>query len=181
MASDEFQDIDSVVTEPDYCHRCGAAVELGEFEEFEQAWCPDCEVVFSRSPVPGAHVVVHDDEKVLVLDEPIPQHEGLLSLPGGYARRDEHPSETAARELEEETGLRADAEDLELLTVIRAGLPDVTFYFITYTVNRSAIGGEVDPEFEDGEVEFVPVTELEANPDRIRDNDLQRIKLAVDR
>lgn len=180
MASDEFQDIESVVTEPDYCPRCGTGVEIGEFEEFEQAWCPDCEVVFSRSPVPGAHVVVRDGEEVLVLDEPIPQHEGLLSLPGGYARRDEHPSETAARELEEETGFSVDADDLELLTVVRAGLPDITFYFITYAADRSVVSGEVDPEFEDGEVEFVPLAELEANPDRIRDNDLQRVKLAFE-
>jgi len=91
MGSDEFTDFQTVAVEPDYCQRCGRALEMGEFDGYEAKWCPDCEAVISRCPVPGAHVVVHDDENALVLDEPIPQHDGVLSLPGGYARHDEHP------------------------------------------------------------------------------------------
>jgi NADH pyrophosphatase NudC (nudix superfamily) len=86
MAEPDFLDIDSVVVPPEYCHRCGSELVTREREGEEYPWCQDCEVAFGQVPAPGAHVVVHDDENVLVLDEPIPQHEGLLSLPGGYAR-----------------------------------------------------------------------------------------------
>jgi len=180
MGSDEFTDFQTVAVEPDYCQRCGRAREMGEFDGYEAKWCPDCEAVISRCPVPGAHVVVHDDENALVLDEPIPQHDGVLSLPGGYARHDEHPSETAARELEEETGLRADPEDLRLLTVVHAELEDVAFYFVTYAVDRDRVEGDLTPEFEGFEARFHPVADLRANPDQIRENDLERVGLAFE-
>lgn len=63
-------DIDSVAVEPDYCHRCGAELGSCTMEGRTYPWCADCELVLSRNPVPGVHVVVHDDERVLVLDEP---------------------------------------------------------------------------------------------------------------
>ena len=180
MGTDDFLDFQSVAVEPDYCQRCGAELEFREFDEFEAKWCADCDAVISRGPIPGAHVVVHDEENVLVLDEPIPQHEGLLSLPGGYASHDEHPTEAAVRELEEETGLRADPDDLRYLTVVHAELEAVAFYFLTYAVALEDVDGELSPEAEGFEARFHPLKDLRANPDQIRDNDLERIGLAFE-
>ena len=176
MAS--FDAIDSVAVDPDYCHRCGAAVDAQEYEGRTHPWCPECNVLFSQCPIPGGHVVVRDDDSVLVLDEPVPQHEGVMSLPGGHAKPAEQPRESVVRELEEETGLTADPEDLEFLTVVHSEHPDVAFYLLTYAVERSRVDGDLEPEFEDGDAYFAPVAELRANPDRIRDSDLDRIELA---
>jgi ADP-ribose pyrophosphatase YjhB (NUDIX family) len=176
----EPDDIDSVAVEPDCCHRCGTAVEFREWEGRETPWCPNCDVVLSRNPVAGVHVVVHDEERVLVLDEPIPQHEGLLSLPGGFAKPGEGPKEAGLRELEEETGLRGDPADLRFLTVHHAETPDAALYLLTYALRRSDVAGRPTPEFDDGEARFEPIADLGASPDRIRDSDLKRIELAFD-
>jgi 8-oxo-dGTP diphosphatase len=180
MVEFEFSDIDSVAVEPDHCHRCGAAVGTCEFEGREYPWCPECDLVLSRCPVPGVHAVVHDEGAVLVLDEPIPQHEGVWSLPGGHARYDEGPKRALVRELEEETGLSADPADLEFLTILHAELPRSALYLITYELDRAAVSGELTPEFEGFEAAFVPIEEVRASSDRIRDSDLERIEQAFE-
>lgn len=172
-------DVDSVAVEPDHCHRCGAALGTCEWEGGEHPWCPDCELVLSRGPVPGVHVVVHDGEHVLVLDEPIPQHEGVLSLPGGHAKPDEGPRQALLRELAEETGLRADPAALDFVTVLHSEVPDVAFWLLTYSLPRARTAGELTPEREGFAAAFRPVSELRASPDRIRDSDLERIEMAL--
>jgi len=180
MGVQDSLSIDSVAVVPEYCYRCGAALGTHEFEGTELPWCPDCNTVFSRNPVPGVHVVVHDDDTALVLDEPIPQHEGVLSLPGGHARPDEGPKEAVVRELAEETALQADPADLRFVTVLHADLPEVAFYLLTYAVERSDVDGDVTTEFEDGEAYFAPLDDLRANPQQIRDSDLDRIEQALE-
>ena len=173
-------DIDSVAVAPDHCHRCGAGVGTREFEGREYPWCAECELVLSRNPVPGAHVVVHDGDRVLLLDEPIPQHEGVWSLPGGHAKHDEGPKRAAVRELEEETGLRADTADLRFLTILHAELPRVAFYLITYAVERSRVSGELAPEAEGFEAAFLSIDTVRESPDRIRESDRERIEMALE-
>jgi ADP-ribose pyrophosphatase YjhB (NUDIX family) len=165
-------DIVSVSRVPEHCQRCGAELGRRSFEGNDLPWCADCAVMYARNPVPGVHLVV--------LDEPIPQHEGLLSLPGGHARPDEHPTEAVVRELEEETGLTADPDDLRFLTVVHAEFPETALYLLTYAVERERVTGELTPEFEDGAAFFEPLEELRGNPGRIRDSDLQRIGLAFE-
>lgn len=173
-------DIDSVAVDPDYCHRCGGALGTCTMEGEEHAWCASCELVLSRNPVPGVHVVVHDGDRVLLLDEPIPQHAGVLSLPGGHARPDEGPREAGVRELEEETGLRAAPDDLRFLTIVHAEYPDVALYLITYGLARSVTSGTLAPEAAGFEVAFRPVDALRESPDRLRASDLERIELALE-
>ncbi len=174
-------DLAAVAAEHDYCHRCGAELGTREFQGRDRAHCPDCNVAFTRKPVPAVHVVVHDGDEVLLLDEPIPQHEGIWSLPGGYTEYDEGPKVAGLRELEEETGLRADPADLTYVTTIHAEFPHVAFYFLTYALDRADAVGDLTSEFEDGGVAFHPVEEVRAAAgDRIRENDLERIELALD-
>lgn len=174
-------DLEAVAVDHDHCHRCGIELGTREFHGRDRAYCPECNVAFTRKPVPAVHVVVHDGENVLLLDEPIPQHEGIWSLPGGYAEHDEPPEETGLRELEEETGLRADPADLTYVTTIHVEFPHVAFYFLTYALDRADATGDLIPEFEDGNVAFHPIDEVRAAAgDRIRENDVERIDLALD-
>ena len=179
MGSADVPDIESVAVEPDHCPRCGAPVETNEFEGREAPWCPECDLLLSQNAVAAVQVIVHDRDRVLLLDEPLPQNEGVLSLPGGFARYDEGPKEALLRELEEETGLRADPSDLDYLMTYHADLGDAGIYFLTYTLERSATAGELTPEFEDGEIAFHPVEEVLSMTDRTRDSDRERIEMAL--
>lgn len=180
MVDFEAIDIDSVAVEPDYCHRCGTELDTTEFEGDDYPWCPSCDLVLSRTAVPAVHVVVHDDDHVLVLDEPIPQHEGVWSLPGGHVKPHEGPKEAVIRELEEETGLRAVPDDLRFLTILHAETPAVAFYFITYAVERSAVSGDLTPEADGFEATYRPLDAIRSSPDRIRDSDVDRIEVAFE-
>lgn len=180
MRDVDQHDIHSVVVEPDYCPRCGTELGTREFETGTHPWCDGCGTVFGKVAVSAVHVVVHGDGGVLVLDEPIPQHEGLLSLPGGYARWDEGPREAVLRELHEETALRADPDDLSLVTVYPARTPDVGLHFATYALDRAATDGELRPEAKGFEAAFRPVADVLAPGDHIRDNDQERIAMALE-
>ncbi|WP_436925987.1 NUDIX domain-containing protein [Halosimplex amylolyticum] len=176
---DQFQ-IYSVAVDPEYCPQCGTEVGTRSFDAGPEQWCPECEMVFARNPLSAVHVVVRDGDDVLLLDEPIPQHEGVWSLPGGHARHDEGPREAAVRELREETGLRADPDDLSLVTVYHAETPRTAFHFVTYALERRAAAGDVTPEADGFAVETLPVTEVLAASDRLRDSDRERIELAFE-
>lgn len=179
---EEFDfDLAAVAQEHDYCHKCGAELGTREFQGRDRAYCPACNVAFTRKPVPGVHVVVHGDGEVLLLDEPIPQHEGLWSLPGGFTEYDEGPRETGLRELGEETGLAADPDDLTYVNTLHIELDGVALYLMTFALDRADVTGDLAPEFEDGDVAFHPVEEVRAAAgDRIRENDLERIEMALD-
>jgi ADP-ribose pyrophosphatase YjhB (NUDIX family) len=180
MREVDEHDIHSVVMDTEYCPRCGTELGTREFPSGTTQGCDGCELVIGRVPIPAVHVVVHGDGEVLLLDEPVPQHEGLLSLPGGFARYDEGPRAAVLRELAEETNLRADPGDLTLVTVYPARAGDVGFHFATYALERATTTGEIEPEAEGFETAYYPVEEVLGDTDRIRDNDQERIAMALE-
>lgn len=171
----------SVAVDPEYCPQCGTELGARTFEEGEYTWCSTCEMSFGRVPVAAVHVIVHDGTDILVLDEPIPQHEGVWSLPGGFARYDEPPRAAAVRELREETGLDADPSDLSLLTVRHGETEEMGFHFSTYTLPMTAATGELRPEGPEFRIEVLPVEDVLAATERLRDLDRERIELAFER
>lgn len=173
--------IRSVAVDPTYCPECGTEVTAREFDAGPMDFCEHCEMVFSRNPLSAVHVVVRDDESVVLLDEPIPQQEGVLSLPGGHAGHDEGPREAVLRELHEETGFVADPDALSLVTVYHAETERTAFHFATYALDYAATTGSVTPEAEGFEVRREPVDYVLHDAVPIRDSDRERIAMAFDR
>lgn len=179
MGSADTPAIESVAVEPDHCPRCGTAVETSEFEGRETPWCPECDLLLSQNAIAAVQVIVHDGDRVLLLDEPLPQNEGVLSLPGGFAKYDEGPKEALVRELQEETGLVASPSELAYLTTYHADFGNAGIYFLTYTLERSVTADELTPEFEGGDVVFRPVEDVLSMTDRTRESDRRRIEMAT--
>lgn len=112
---------------PAFCPYCGAELR-GEEPHYR---CPDCGEGVFHSPAVAAGVVVVDtgatgdgrpdrdqtgaDPRVLLGERGEAPAEGRYSTPAGHVDFGESPRVTAARELEEETGLRVDPADLRLL------------------------------------------------------------------
>jgi ADP-ribose pyrophosphatase YjhB (NUDIX family) len=74
----------------------------------------------ARAGIPtGVHIVCEQGRRVLLLRRANTGFfDGLYSLPGGHVEEGESIRQAAARELEEETGLRVAPGDLEWLGVI---------------------------------------------------------------
>ncbi len=62
----------------------------------------------SQQLKPASSAIVIDEDRYLLVRRANPPAQDLFAFPGGRAEPGETPAETALRELEEETGLKAD-------------------------------------------------------------------------
>lgn len=170
-----------VAVDPKYCHQCGAHAESRDVHGRDRAVCPDCGFVMFRNAVPSAGVIVHDGDRLLLIRRAVPPDEGVWAFPGGHPEYDEAPVDAAARELEEEAGLRADPDDLSLVMVPhgstrRGGDSEYHYYMITFAIDRSRTAGGIDLGPEAGDARFWPVEELLSDRDRTREIDRRRVR-----
>ena len=101
--------------------------------------CPECGFVFYLNPVVGAGALVEKDGRVVLVRRGVAPKAGYWSLPAGYVEADEMAEEAAVREMQEETGLEIEIDDL--LGVYSFGKEPQTGVLILYSAN--AIGGEL--------------------------------------
>jgi len=130
-----------IAVDADHCPLCGAAVERREIDGRERAYCPDCERVLWRAAVPGVAGAVVDGARVCCIRRGQPPAEGAWALPGGHPEHDEPLPEAAVRELEEETGLRVDPEDLEPFGTGFAAGPERSHAAVHFGVSRTVAAG----------------------------------------
>ncbi|UPV75785.1 NUDIX hydrolase [Halorussus limi] len=103
-----------------FCPQCGAELTRRDVEGRERRFCPDCERVVWRNPVPTAGVAVVGPNGVLLTERAVEPGVGEWAVPGGHLEAEETPLEAAVRELREEAGVRADPDDLLLLDTFTA-------------------------------------------------------------
>jgi ADP-ribose pyrophosphatase YjhB (NUDIX family) len=96
-----------------YCPHCRTELEPAHIGPSQRMQCPSCGYVHFRNPALGAALVVRDEEGRLLMVKRGPEvtRPGLWSMPAGYVDYGEDIEAAAARELEEETGLRAEIGD----------------------------------------------------------------------
>lgn len=73
-------------------------------------------MLFENPASAAAGVVLDEHRRVLLIRRAIEPFRGQWALPAGYQEMDEHPWETAVREVREETG--AEIEVVELLDLL---------------------------------------------------------------
>jgi ADP-ribose pyrophosphatase YjhB (NUDIX family) len=102
--------------EINFCVECGAKMMRREKYGKLRPVCPSCGHIHFDDPKVAAAVVVEHDEKILLTRRVNDPQRGLWTVPGGFVDAGEDPREAAARECEEETGLKV--EVTELLDVV---------------------------------------------------------------
>lgn len=104
----------------------------------------------------------------------IKPHKGSWSLPAGFLERDERPEKAAARELEEETGLKTDEGNLEFVDTIFLEHPNGQHVLgLIYRVGKSDVEGTVVAGSDAVKAEFVEKEEIDKKP--ISYSDYRRI------
>jgi len=104
-----------------HCSYCGHAFVSG------QEWpreCASCAQISYRNPLPVAVALLPVDGGLLVVRRDIEPRRGHLALPGGFIDHGEGWQTAVVRELHEETGIEATAENVRLFDVLSA--PDGT-------------------------------------------------------
>lgn len=87
---------------PSFCTACAAPLA----HTGRQPVCTGCGRTHHRDPKVGVGVVVVQEGRLLLVRRGVPPGKGLWALPAGYVDADEDPRVAAAREAQEETGLR---------------------------------------------------------------------------
>ncbi|WP_141551679.1 NUDIX hydrolase [Natrinema sp. CBA1119] len=136
-----------------YCPDCGASLSSQEIEGQLRAYCATCGAPIYRNSKPCAGVLVMDDAQLLLVKRTQPPSVGSWSVPAGFLEYDGPPALGAVRELEEETGVTASEEDIELFDTafVTAG-ERANVLVIIYRVERSATKGE--PGSDAGDARF---------------------------
>ena len=146
-----------------YCPLCGTSLIPAKLDGRPRLRCPDaaCGYIFYQNPVPAAGAVIVEERKILLVKRAHPPRIGWWSIPAGFMEWDEHPTQTAIRELKEETGL-----DIRLTDFfeVYAGSDDCRNNAVLILYLAERIGGMLEAGDDASEVTFFGFDEL---PDRI--------------
>ena len=88
-----------------YCPICGKLLELGVMGGKERKFCPNCDFVDYKNPLPVAVAITVKGKKFLLIKRGIAPRKGTWGSPSGFIEIGETPEEASLRELKEETGV----------------------------------------------------------------------------
>jgi len=96
-----------------YCYKCGQQTQSIQTEGRIRQYCPDCEEILYKNPIPSVAVCATNPEgQLLLVKRNVKPQKGGWCLPGGFVESNETIRETALRELKEETGLNGSIKKL---------------------------------------------------------------------
>jgi len=169
---------------PDFCPHCGG--ELVGVDEPTVQRCVDCEESVFYNPVPSARVAVldsggrsppgsaakpHDGDAMLLVTRP----DGTWISPGGKVEVGTDPDEHAALELEAETSLVVDPDDLVLFDTATYVVTEIQHTVgIRFAVDYEDVSGEIEAGSDAGAARFWTAEELAATDEPTLDPDLFR-------
>ena len=141
-----------------YCPICATTLELGVIEGKERKYCPSCDFIDYKNPLPVALAIPTKNKRLLMIRRGIPPKKGAWGFPSGFVETGETSEEACLRELKEETGVSG--EVVKLVGVVR--LEDKELYgdmlVIMYLVKVGE--GELTPGDEVEDAKFVDVDDL---------------------
>ena len=135
-----------------------------EVEQLSDFFLPEADYPTPKVDVRG--LILNENKEVLLVKETV---DGKWSLPGGWADIGLTPKENVLKEIEEETGFKAEVKRLlAVLDKREYPHPPQTHYVYKLCFLCEIIEGSFDPNFDIGEVGWFAMSNLpELSPDRI--------------
>ena len=131
-----------------YCPRCATPLELGFIEGKDRRFCPNCNFIDYKNPLPVAVAIAVRDKRFLLIKRGIPPKKGAWGSPSGFIESGETAEEACLRELKEETGISGQV--VKLVGVVRIEDKEVygdmlaVMYLVKADDGEIAAGDEVE-------------------------------------
>ncbi len=144
--------------EYNYCPICGTSLQAGMIEGKRRKYCPKCDFIDYKNPLPVVAAVAVKDKKFLLIKRGTAPKKGRWAAPSGFIESGETAEEACLRELKEETGVSgeivkligvASREDKEIygdMLIVR--------YLVKVKSGKPTAGDEVE------DVRFFDIAEL---------------------
>ncbi|MCK4581239.1 MAG: NUDIX domain-containing protein [Dehalococcoidia bacterium] len=124
----------------------------------ERKYCPNCDFIDYRNPLPVAVAVAVRDKRFLLIKRGIPPKKGAWGSPSGFVEVGETPEEACLRELKEEAGVSG--EIVRLIRVARREDPEVYGDMLVVVYLVKVGDGEPAPGVEAEDAKFFDIGEL---------------------
>ncbi len=146
-----------------FCPLCGKTLVASDIEGHNRMVCQDesCGFVFYQNPIPAAGAIIVQHDRILMVKRAYPPRIGWWCIPAGFMEWDEHPSQTAVREVGEETGLQI---KLTSFFDVYSGNDDPRTNAILMLYLAEVVGGTMKASDDALEVRFFSFDDL---PDKI--------------
>ncbi len=141
-----------------YCPVCGRVMELGAIDGKERKFCPDCDFIDYKNPLPVAVAIAVKGKKLLLIKRGIAPRKGAWGPPSGFIEVGETPEEACLRELKEETGVSGQV--VRLIGVSRLGDKEVYGDMLMVRYLVKAGDEEISPGDEVEDAGFFDLAEL---------------------
>lgn len=141
-------------------------------EQLSDFFLPEADYPTPKVDVRG--LILNENKEVLLVKETV---DGKWTLPGGWADIGLTPKENVLKEIEEETGFKAEVKRLlAVLDKREYPHPPQTHYVYKLCFLCEITEGSFDPNFDIGEVDWFDINNLpELSPDRILKEQLQTL------
>jgi len=144
--------------EYNYCPICGTPLQAGMLEGRERKYCPKCDFIDYKNPLPVALAVAVKDKKFLLIRRGLPPRKGMWGSPSGFIESGETPEEACLRELKEETGISG--KIVKLIGAVRREDKEIygDMLIVKYLVKVKS--GKLNPGDEIEDARFFDIAEL---------------------